>query len=354
MSKLNGVKTLDMVNGEITKVSYEGAEYAKVDDLVKSTEDILLAIENGLDRTKGEFYRVISVGSKVRWEDNTSTNGVGAEYISDSFEVFRKISAQSKPTLEQRVETLESDVAAMKGEKVAEETIEFEGATYRKVDREAREGDVVTYASPSNSYVTKGKPYKVLSTDHGLRILDEDGDKLGVYNEWSRTHETVDVYEPIEQAKYVPQEGDIVVITGNTNMSRNKVGDIGKVSDVSHVNFAVDVPQKPKAPNVNGNKHEAYEVRKATPAEVEKYEQAVKNAEIAEKWAKIGRKPNEFKKGDVVHAKRPNYEGIGAVEDIGSSGYGVRFSNGDYKGFFSDEEGSLELVAPVESLFNNA
>ncbi len=35
MAKLNGVKTLDMVNGEITKVAYGGAEYVKAEGLPK-------------------------------------------------------------------------------------------------------------------------------------------------------------------------------------------------------------------------------------------------------------------------------------------------------------------------------
>ena len=30
MAKLNGVSTLDMTNGEITKIAYEGEEYTKV------------------------------------------------------------------------------------------------------------------------------------------------------------------------------------------------------------------------------------------------------------------------------------------------------------------------------------
>lgn len=348
MAKLNGVKTLDMVNGEITKIAYEGAEYAKVDDLVKSTEDILLAIENGLDRTKGEFYRVISVGSTVRWEDNTSVNGVGAEYIGDRFEVFRKISAD-KPTLEQRVESLESDVAALKGEK-ASETIEFEGATYRKVDREAIEGDVVVFKKGiHDSYINVGKAYKV--TEDKL-FIDEDGDSITVYSnegDLNRTRETVDVYE----LQYVPQEGDIVVVTGNTNDSENKVGDIGKVTVVDYD----DMDARVLVPNGKDYSNWTYfsEMRKATPAEVEKYEQAVKDAE---KWAKIGRKPNEFKKGDIVRVigngrkgkYSPHTAKIGEVLVVERMGSQFPDHLGTTKGFILPEY--AELVAPVESLFN--
>lgn len=400
MAKLNGVKTVDMVNGEITKVAYEGAEYAKVDGLVKSTEDILLAIENGLDRTKGEFYRVISVGNTVRWEDNTSANGVGAEYIGDRFNVFRKIS-ESKPTLEQvakRVESLESDVAALKSgetsvepkrltvgdtakiigndsghfgnigdivkivtddedgqpyqcERVSDgkdvgwfyeedlvahavETIEFEGATYRKVDREAREGDVVVFRKNRSVSVKNNKPYLVQQ----VKVKVAGGTALGVmgncgchvyHDDYNRTRETVDVYEPIEQAKYVPQEGDIVVIVKSEHGSRNSVGDIGKVSNVSRVNFAVDVPQKPKAPKASGNKHVAYEVRKATPAEVEQYEQAVHKASFA-----VG----DYVK--VVKSESGNEGKIAKITDD-SDGLKMRLASGDV--VLADFEGtSLE------------
>lgn len=364
-----------------------------------------------------------------------------------------------------------------------EETIEFEGATYRKVEREAREGDVVIFHKSTRPWATNSRKYAV---QKGPKFDDNDGDMQNIYNVLAgRTRETVDVYEPIEQAKYVPQEGDIVVVVKSENGSRNSVGDIGKVSNVSHVNFAVDVPQKPKAPRVNGNKHEAYEVRKATPAEVEKYEQAahkasfavgdyvkvvksyadcegeiVKITEIGEydsprgvcdfvvehspkkdgrfavkaeqivkatgaeiakskapklkagdfvkfekdgmditagkvyevkadddgdfyvlddigrkdyragrdskyeivdaetaKWAKIGRKPNEFKQGDVVrvvaHADGKCEGEIGLIEDagiLGEGGVGVRCGT-HYVGICFKGE-TVELVAPVESLFN--
>lgn len=487
MAKLN-VEVLDMVSGEITKIAYDGTEYAKVDDLVKSTEDILLAIENGIDRTKGEFYRVISVGSMVRWEDNTSANGVGAEYIGDRFEVFRKISAD-KPTLEQRVENLESNVAALKGEKksantfkigdsikvvrntaswgkkdragyhvggqgvvkvgaigevtsvsgdfvtakftygdvngdsqrkkelrfdeieLAEETIEFEGSTYRKVEREAREGDVVIFKGVEyqSSFTEDGVPYKVIAEN---TYVLEDGD---VYSISGWDDHSVDVYEPIEQAKYVPQEGDIVVITANTSSHANSIGDIGKVGKEEPLDdggVKVYVPGGP----LRAIRTKLCDIRKATPAEVEKYEQAMKDAskpklkagdfvkfkrsiddtkagkpylievdprdgalsfkddagdfcdidftgeyEILSaeeaKWAKIGRKPNEFKKGDIIECgshgqfKTPKclYE-VSRIDDDKVYFYDNSYGCGE--GFMHSSSESIRLISPVESLFN--
>ncbi|WP_336638427.1 hypothetical protein [Lysinibacillus fusiformis] len=408
MAKLNGVKTLDMQNGEITKVSYEGAEYALLGTDVEAKDgDLIQSNVSLMDVESGDFFKTFERDGDIEFKDNDN-DFRDANYGEGRYNIFRKISAQSKSTLEQRVETLESDVAALKGEKESstilalgervktsgiskygydcddmagvikendlengyyyvkldsgkgvylkptqvkksEETIEFEGATYRKVEREAREGDVVIFRKSTKSWVTNGKRYVV---QEGIRFIDNDGDSQTLYNVLiGRTRETVDVYEAIEQAKYVPQEGDIVVIVKSEHGSRNGVGDIGKVSDVSPINFAVDVPQKPCTSNARGNKHEAYEVRKATPAEVEKYEQAVKDAEIAEKWAKIGRKPNEFKKGDIAEVVEYNSgHKVGTIVEITH----LADRGGDFRAkalgsTFYYKPQRLKLIAPVES-----
>lgn len=184
---------------------------------------------------------------------------------------FRKISA---PTLEERVSSLETEVASLKGGK-ASETIEFEGATYRKVEREAREGDVVILRANGKSYFELGKPYKLINN---TQILDAEGGELTVYRKgMGRTRETVDVYAPIEQAKYIPQVGDIFVVTGNTNNSDNNVGDIGKITYVGTGEARVRVVGQADFANWTLFS----EMRKATPAEVEAYEKAAHKASFA-------------------------------------------------------------------------
>lgn len=282
MAKLTNVKTVDMVNGEITKVAYDGAEYAKVDGSAK-IGDLVLCLNNTPFFTVGEFYFAWDLyeGGEPRMEDDAGGN---YHMRPNCRALFRKISA---PTLEERVSSLESDVAALKSSSSslkgakANETIEFEGATYRKVDREAREGDVVILRKNTSNCAHNNKPYLVIEVIKGKPKFYE-GNRVSVYSvTYGRTRETVDVYEPIEQTEYIPQEGDIVVIIKSEHGSRNSVGDIGKVSNVSPVNFAVDVPHKPEAPLVNGNKHVAHEVRKATPVEVEAYEKAAHKASFA-------------------------------------------------------------------------
>lgn len=304
------------------------------------------------------------------------------------------------------------------------ETIEFEGATYRKVEREAREGDVVMFSEEianNTTYVTGNKPYKVTLNPKGRTVFNTDGvGTYGVYRddeEFNRTRETVDVYEPIEQVKYVPQEGDIVVVTANTNNSANKVGDVGIVAPSARNNrIVVNVPGS-KNTGDGYTTTKPNEVRKATPAEVEKYEQAVKEAskpklkagdfvkitrkcsyydsdkvyevhandagrlyvidEVGDavygairdkeyeilsaeeaKWAKIGRQPYEFKKGDVVRVihKESSRFAVGTIgvvirDEIDSCCRPTTEAI-TTEGGLASYHPRVELLAPVESLFN--
>lgn len=87
-----------------------------------------------------------------------------------------------------------------------EDIIEFEGAKYRKVVREAREGDVViiTKEHESSNAFKINKPYKVL---RGVQIRSDHHDHgYTTYNVYTsvtsiRTPETVDVYELINYAQ---------------------------------------------------------------------------------------------------------------------------------------------------------
>ena len=145
--------------------------------------------------------------------------------------------------------------------------------------------------------------------------------------------------------EYIPEEGDVVVITGNTNDSINKVGDIGRVGErLGNKGVQVHVPGKPNG-LFGGNYTKFDEMRPATEEEKKQYEQA-------EKFAKLGRKPGEFKKGDIVRVKW--LLGKGDVDEIaeiksGPVGYA---GGGNYKLNDGNKETlgeDLELVAPVES-----
>ncbi|WP_434786887.1 hypothetical protein [Bacillus velezensis] len=121
MAKLDGVKTLDMVNGKITKVAYGGAEYVKAEGLPKKG-DLVRAEEGGYDITYGAFYKITDDADHaddVRFLDDVD---FGRVRFGDDYELFRKVAACTDPSVEDRVakaegeiESLKSDVAALKG-----------------------------------------------------------------------------------------------------------------------------------------------------------------------------------------------------------------------------------------------
>lgn len=77
-----------------------------------------------------------------------------------------------------------------------EDIIEFEGQQYKKVDRLARKGDVITPTKGHSAFLTQGKMHKVVEDG---RVIDNYGHDIPLYTGWEgRTPETVDVYELIE------------------------------------------------------------------------------------------------------------------------------------------------------------
>ncbi|MER2039998.1 MAG: hypothetical protein ABS944_17780 [Solibacillus sp.] len=79
-------------------------------------------------------------------------------------------------------------------EALSNDIIEFEGKQYKKVDREAREGDVVISNAPSSLFVNKGEMYKVSSGLTRLVVNAGTANVVDLYHN-NRTPETVDVYE---------------------------------------------------------------------------------------------------------------------------------------------------------------
>lgn len=139
------------------------------------------------------------------------------------------------PDDSQRISKLEEEVAELKlivaqirkpstvvEEALANNIIEFEGKQYKKVDREAREGDVVVLKKLTfnySAYIKTQKPYLVLPY---VMITDEDSDGYkGTFNvyspEYGRTTETVDVYELIVEDKPALKFGiqNVKIITPN-------------------------------------------------------------------------------------------------------------------------------------------
>lgn len=120
MAKLEGVKTLDMVNGEITKVAYGGAEYERVEGEAQKG-DLVLIKDGWSFATQGKFY--VSVGIDEDGDAQIIDNdGDTISNDRSTYDLFRKVAASTSPSVEERVakvegeiESLKSDVASLKG-----------------------------------------------------------------------------------------------------------------------------------------------------------------------------------------------------------------------------------------------
>lgn len=154
----------------------------------------------------GHFYPVIYDSGLRYIDDDGDLMGVQP----GTFSFFRKVSA-SQPSLEDRVstnekdiESLKSDVAALKGEAKTE---------YVRIDKsEAKAGDFVKFDEAPNEFLTAGKYYEIYRVDGcgDPQIRDDDGDGFDTY-----CADDFEVYRKVSAAEPKPE--------------RLKVGDYAKV-----------------------------------------------------------------------------------------------------------------------------
>lgn len=352
MAKLDNVKTIDMVNGEITKVEYNGEIYAKVEGTAEKG-DLALANEWLVDTTAGAYYEVMMTSNHVvdefRYYDDV--DDAHHSFMSDNFTFFRKRSA---PSLNERVSVLESKVATLEGEQ-GEEFITHDGAEYKLVDRKAQPGDVV--------YVTKDAKGTGDVPNKSFYLVEVDG-KIGerwrndVYKKYhNRTTDTVKVYEPVAQSTQAKQPlkvGDYAKVICERYGHQFSIGDIVELVDDSNRITKFEAHRV-----TDGDEWfiSEKEIVRATDEEVAEAKKAqAEQAAVDAKWAKIGRKPNEFKKGDIVYANISNNHPNGVLASvhrgpIGSVQGGNYYLNNDTDVALGDR---LELITPVESRFDRA
>ncbi|MGM0815340.1 MAG: hypothetical protein ACQEUO_07430 [Bacillota bacterium] len=248
MAVLKGVKTLDMMNGEITKVAYEGSEYervegdAKVGDLLSVTEGIYL-------EDVGEFFECYDVdcdGDAVI--DDGVCRGVALE--RSVYELFRKKHVRLK------------------------------------------DGDYAKVVDATNNYeVTEGD---------FVRITKDDGSDIPFY---------CDVLSRDIAGQIWMRESCLVPATGD-------------------------------------------EVAAAKEAEAKR--------SIEAKWAKIGRKVDEYRKGDIVAYDDPAWfgnKGIGTVikdTDRGSDPLVEAVTSAGVLMPYCLRVSKLTLITPVEARFDRS
>ncbi|MGG7220931.1 hypothetical protein ACQXR1_11495 [Bacillus sp. ATD] len=216
MAKLEGVKTLDMVNGEITKVAYGGAEYVKTDSPVQEG-DIFLLTEGHLviGGDTGAFYMANKrPGGGIEIPTIYRGNASAVQKNGNGI-AFRKVAASTNPSVEERVakaegeiESLKFDVATLKGE-----------AEYKRISKsEARAGDYVKFDDPP-SYQTDKEYYEIKEFDDGDPvIIDDDNDEYDTYSD------NFEVYRKVSASS----------VEAEPKPERLKVGDYAKVVQEPH------------------------------------------------------------------------------------------------------------------------
>ncbi|MGG4124937.1 hypothetical protein ABEV79_15685 [Bacillus licheniformis] len=414
MAKLAGVKTLDMVNGEITKVAYNGAEYERVEGnarRVGKSGDLVLNGHRHPDLKLGEFYLLVRDEGTSLLSVRDEIDDFHGNAVADGDSIlFRKVSA-SQPTLEDRVstnekdiESLKSDVAALKGEAKTEYV--------RIAKSEAKAGDFVKFPNATSSYLTSDKYYEIYRVDGcgDPQIYDDDGDSYDTCGKRFEVYRKVSAAEPKPERLKV---GDYVKVVGNES---------GHYAEIDEI-VLVKRDDKDFAPfhceKLNGNEAGIFyedELVRATDEEVAEAKDAEARAKFKkgakvrlksgggvypllgfengkvysvvdndflwgitekkiqiendrgrgcatpdqleplteeeaaeiEKWAAIGRKVGEYKVGDIVQYLYDRE--ICEVVDITDEG-GVKVSTQSC-GTCTENQASIELVTPVEARFD--
>lgn len=307
MAALKGVKTLDMVDGEITKVSYEGAEFERVEGDAKVGDIIRLTEEARHDVTPGGFYTVRGVrGARVQITDDVNEPH---HWDEDYYDLFRKKHRRLKV----------GDYAKV-----------VEGSDLDEADA----GDIVKIIHDDYDRV----PFKC-DVIKGRRDADY------IWAEESDLVLATEAEVAEAKAKLAPKfsVGDYAKVVGNTHFSDIVGGAIVKITDLA--DEAGDLRFE-----LVGDGDYDY----AKPSSLEKV-----SAEEA-KWAKIGRKVDEYKVGDIVAYDDVEWYKHGefgeVVAETDEDNY-ILVSSVDYQGKRIRCVSAPEkhtLITPVEARFDRS
>lgn len=363
MAKLTGVKTLDMVNGEITKVAYDGAEYERIEGDVRrvgKSGDLVLNGHRHPDLKLGEFYLLVRDEGTSWLSVRDEVDDFHGNAVTDGNSIlFRKVSA-SQPSLEDRVSTNEKDIAALKSD-VAALKGEAEPKYVRIYKSEAKAGDFVKYvASPflHEGAFELGKLYEI-------EFIDGDGDfahqdDVGEETYACPNEETLEFYRKVSaasvEAEPKPERlkvGDYAKVDYTFN-SQSKRGDIVKITedDNSIIPFLTE--------HLNGDNAGWFAedpLVRATDEEVAEAKRKQAEEEERKRWAAIGREVDEYKKGDIVAYDDPVWfetSGFGEVVRRRSERAIVieALDNYGYVKRYTVPIDRLKLITPAEARFD--
>jgi exosome complex RNA-binding protein Csl4 len=221
---------------------------------------------------------------------------------------------------------------------------------YRKVEgRDPKDGDFVKFDdefAAEKSYFTVGKYYEITEIDEygDPQIVDDDGDEYDTGGDGFKVFEKVSLDKRIKTPEVEPfKVGDYVVANPEIESPyyvTDRSMKLGKVTDTWENEIQIEIVSHEKLQEIGQD----FDVDpkyflKATDEEVAKGKRDAK-------FAKIGRNPDEFKKGDIV--RLIEYTGAdkeGTIVELGGEGTYID-AYGRTLGFESEWG---ELIAPVES-----
>jgi len=397
MAALKGVKTIDMKDGEITKVSYEGAEYERVEGDAK-VGDLFLPRKGFHDMTAGSFYEIEEVdpdGDAYFFDDS----GWSAVICSDDYFPFRKkhvrinvgdyakvidcaeewkvaqgdfvkvlIDDKKYRPFQCKVQNgefvgetvwmheselvlaTEAEVAAAKEAEEAETPLKV--GDYAKVINnvmEYREGNIVKIAEGGSRFDFKVDFINVT----GLSKFP--GQVYGYIDAKDLTRAT-DAEVAEAKANLAPKfsVGDYAKVVGDTYYSDIVGGAIVKITDLA------DEEGDLRFELVGDGDYDYAKpssLEKVSTEDADKYEE---EASTKAKWAKIDRKVGEYKVGDIVAYDDVEWYmngGIGEVVAETDEDNYTLVNSVDYQGKrirFVSAPGKLKLITPVEARFDRS
>jgi hypothetical protein len=321
----------------------DGVQYREVAREVRVGDKYIVPIKSWIDITAGKPYKVVGINRFGRPEFYDDNNGFRECLIESEYVVLEPVGTD--------LYALESELAAMKA-KVAE--MERQLADAKAADR-LKVGDYAKVVNPTAGFSTKGQIVKI-TEDDGTTIPFNTEGLDGRYTGWylekslvrATDEEVAEAKRKLARDKIQPGVYVKLQIPDGSRPRYGwgdaKNGDIGKVVSRDGDEVRVDFPAQ------SGWKALIHELVLATEEERKKAEETDRKREESEKWAAIGRKPGEFKVGDIAKIVRyqcglPEGTIFGVTRIINERTVGT-------PGGYGADIDCIELVAPVESVVN--
>ncbi|MFW0909671.1 hypothetical protein [Bacillus altitudinis] len=238
-------------------------------------------------------------------------------------------------------------MAALKGVKTLYMTsgeitkVAYEGAEYERVEGDAKVGDIIRLPGNSYKHAIPGGFYAVISViDRDVIVMENCGN----HHRW-----TEGLYELFRKKHVRLKVGDYAKVVEDDGLWNVSKGDLVKVSDDdrSMRPFHCDILRGEFAGQLTWLRES--DLVLATEAEVAVAKEAEAKRSIEAKWAKIGRKVDEYKVGDLV-----KYLSDGEICEVGKiTDRKVMCSTEEY-GLCGELPKDITLITPVEARFDRS